>query len=110
MIDPKDNLENIQRRGDHLTVALTLTAIILVHSIGFVFPAYHASYTNILFDIVNVVLLIPYAYFAYQLWISTFENYEDYKTVRVVLSTLAIIAWVLIWGARVTDKVINGGV
>lgn len=107
-INPNNNFGVMQKKGDHLTVAITFSIIVLIHSIGFIFPAYHASYSNILFDAVNVVGLAIYAYFGYRLWISTFEDYEAWKTVGVILSTLGIIIWCLAWGASVYGRKLNG--
>ncbi len=106
--NPNNNFGVMQKKGDHLTVALTLAVIILIHCVGFIFPAYHASYSNVLFIIVSVLSLGGYGYFAYRLWISTFEDYEAWKTVSVIMSTLGIILWVLFWGAAVYSKKLNG--
>ena len=98
----------MQKKGDHLTVAITFSVIVLINSIGFLFPAYHASYSNVLFDAVLVLGFGVYCYFAYRLWISTFEDYEAWKTVGVILSTLGIIIWVLAWGAGHYTHQLNG--
>jgi hypothetical protein len=106
--NPNDNLGIIQKKGDHLTVAFTGAVLVLINCLGFVAPAYHASYTNVLFDIVNVVLTLAYFYFAYTLWVATFEDYRGWKTVGVIASIVAIVLWIAFWGAAVTTKHLNG--
>jgi len=97
----------VQRKGDHWTVVLSALAIIAIHCVGFTFPAYHASYTNWVFIAVNVFLLALYVYRAQILWVATFEDYEDSKTAGVVLSAVAIVLWVCVWGALVYQRQIN---
>jgi hypothetical protein len=104
-----DNLDQDQKRGDHLTVALSLAAILLVHIlIPILFPEYGYSYHNTVFDIGVGVLFIGYLLIASKLWSMTFETYNGWYVAGPVLMAVAGIIWFMSWGAVHGTAVLNG--
>jgi hypothetical protein len=106
--NPNDNLGVIQKKGDHLTVAIVLAVVLLVNCVGFVFPAYHKGYSNVLFDSVLIAVFIVFLWRCVVLWKTTFEEYDGSMILWLILSALANIGWILFWGAGVYTKQLNG--
>lgn len=103
--DPKNNLEVIQRKGDHLTVIICSLLIVAVHCLGFFFPAYHEKYSNSFFLVVLGISLVAFVFFAVLLWQMTFVEYKGWKITGVILSTVFNLLWVLAWGAGAMEAI-----
>ena len=106
---PLDNLDQDQKRGDHLTVALSLSAILLVQIlIPVLFPEYAFSYHNIIFDIVSGLLFVGYVGIASKLWKMTFETYNGWYVAGPIIMAVVCIIWFMSWGAVHGSNIDNG--
>ncbi len=105
--DPKNNAEYIQKKSNVIAVTLNTLVILAVSCLGLFFPAYGASYSNIIFDVVLGIGYICYAVFAYQLWNMTFVEYDGNKITRVIFSSIGIILWICAWGSYVYGHIMN---